>query len=79
MRSFMYTGPDESTLDNLHRNMISEQLNNIFKSFDSGWICHIDAIRRPVPNYFDPSKSFFTSKVAQGIDDERRNFFASKE
>lgn len=79
MRSFMYSGPDESTLDNLHRNMISEQLNNIFKSFDSGWICHIDAIRRPVPNYFDPSKSFFTSKVAQGIDDERRNFFASKE
>lgn len=79
MRAFMYEGPDESVLSNLDRNMISDRLNELFTSFDSGYICHIDAIRQPTPNYFDPSQSFFNSKVAQGIDDERRNFFSSKQ
>lgn len=79
MASFMYKGPDESTLDNLSKNYISERLNDLFKSFDSGYICHIDAIRRPVPNYFDKSKCFFKSKVAEAIDLERRNYFSSAE
>ena len=79
MRAFMYEGPDESVLSNLDRNMISDRLNELFTSFDSGYICHIDAIRQPTPNYFDPSQSFFNSKVAKGIDDERRNFFSSKQ
>ena len=77
MRAFMYEGPDESVLSNLDRNMISDRLNELFTSFDSGYICHIDAIRQPTPNYFDPSQSFFTSKVAQGIDYESRNLFSS--
>ena len=79
MRSWMYRGPDEANLTNLDRNYISERLNDIFRDFDSGWVIHVDAIRHPVPNYFEKSQSFFKNKIAEAIDQERRNFFADKE
>lgn len=78
LRAWVYEGPDETMLGVSDKNYISERLNDIFKSFDSGWVVHVDAIRRPVPNYFKKSESAFPNKIAEAIDQERRNFFSTK-
>lgn len=72
--SWVYVGPDDSMLENADRNLMSARLNQFFTSFDSGWTCHIDAIRFPVPKYFTQN-SYFRDKVSLGIDTERKNYY----
>ncbi|WP_243545437.1 conjugal transfer protein TrbE [Pseudodesulfovibrio tunisiensis] len=54
---------------------VSERVNQAFKNMDSGWMCHVDALRTPADGYPEPGLSHFPDCVTRTIDNERRLTF----
>lgn len=75
MRAWQYKGPDDSMIEVHKRNYIEERLNDMMLQLDHGWVLHVDCVRSQVPKYFAENESFFPNKVAEGIDEERRQRF----
>lgn len=76
MAAWSYRGPDNECVTAVDRNVLARRLNQFFAGFDTGWMINVDAIRTPVPQYFDPAFSHFKDRVSAGIDEERRRFFS---
>lgn len=79
MATFKLRGEDQHILSVDDCNRLSENLNSIFMSFDTGMAFHMDVIRHPAPSYFDKKDSFFPDKVTAAIEQDRANFFKSKD
>ncbi len=75
MAAWLYRGSDNSNATNADRNAVSRVINAALNQLGSGWMLHIDAIRRPSPSYSPRSMSHFPDPVSQAIDDERREYF----
>ena len=75
MAMWLYRGNDNTGATNADRNAVSHFLNATLKQLGSGWMLHVDAIRRPCPGYADPAFSHFADPVAAAIDRERREYF----
>lgn len=58
------------------RDVVSARLNQALARLGSGWMLHIDAVRRPVNPYDGQSRSPFPDRISAAIEDERRAFFA---
>ena len=56
---------------------ISRQVNNGVRILGTGWMLHVDAIRRPHRAYPPQESGHFSDPVTRLIDDERRKFFGS--
>lgn len=79
MAAWRYEGPDIECVTLDIRNTLSQKLNRFFASFDTGWMIHVDAVRKPVPSYFNRYDSHFEDPVSAAIDEERRAYFLGKD
>ncbi len=76
MAAWLYRGNDNASATNAERNAISRFINAALNQLGSGWMIHVDAIRRPCPAYSHPSLSHFPDPVSKALDEERREFFS---
>ncbi|MDR1611525.1 MAG: conjugal transfer protein TrbE [Planctomycetota bacterium] len=75
MAAWLYRGGDNASANNADRNSMSRFVNAALQNLGSGWMIHVDAIRRRCPAYIDPAFSHFPDKVTRAIDQERREYF----
>jgi type IV secretion system protein VirB4 len=75
LAGWYFRGPDlaSSTVEELAA--VSARLNAALK-LGSGWMMHVDEIRREAPGY--PGRSFFPDRTTRVIDDERRAQFMAE-
>ena len=76
MAAWIYRGNDNASATNADRNAVSRFLNAALNQLGSGWMFHIDAIRRSCPTYSDPAASHFPDPVSAALDQERREYFS---
>lgn len=77
MAAWIYQSDDNASSTDAQRNSISARINQAFSKFGSGWMIHVDAIRKPAPGYSKRSESHFTDPLCSAIDEERRKLFES--
>jgi len=75
MAGWLYKGADAAASTEQERELVSARLNQALSRLGNGWMIHIDAARRPAPEYPDASRSAFPDRVSEAIDDERRTLF----
>lgn len=75
MASWLYKGADNASATEAEREMVSFRVNQALSGMGSGWMIHVDAVRRPAPNYSHPSESDFPDAVSAAVDEERRRLF----
>lgn len=75
MASWLYRGDDNASSTDEQREMVSFRINQALVGLGSGWMVHIDAVRRPAPTYNKRSESTFPDPVSAAIDEERRQLF----
>jgi len=75
MASWLYKGDDNASSTDAQREMVSFRINQALAGLGSGWMVHVDAVRRPAPNYFDRGHSNFPDPLSAAIDEERRQLF----
>ncbi len=75
MAMWLYRGSDNANATHAERNAVSRFTNAALKQLGSGWMLHVDALRRPCPGYADPAFSHFPDPVTAAIDHERREYF----
>lgn len=77
MASWLYKGDDNASSTDEQREMVSFRINQAFIDKGNGWMIHVDAVRRPAPNYSSRELSEFPDPVSAAIDEERRQLFES--
>lgn len=77
MASWLYKGDDNASSTDEQREMVSFRINQALAGLGSGWMVHVDAVRRPARNYFDRAHSNFPDPLSAAIDEERRQLFQS--
>ncbi len=77
MAAWLYQGDDNASSTDEQREMVSYRINQALAGLGSGWMVHVDAVRRGAPNYSDPALSHFPDVVTCAIDEERRRYFNS--
>lgn len=77
MAAWLYEGDDNASSTDEQREMVSYRINQALSGLGNGWMVHVDAVRRNVPNYSDPGYSHFPDVVSLAIDEERRRYFNS--
>lgn len=75
MASWLYQGDDNASSTEEQREMVSFRINQALSGLGNGWMVHVDAVRRPAPNYSDKAVSHFPDPVSAAIDEERRRLF----
>ena len=73
--SWLYKGDDNASSTDEQRELTSMLINQALSGMGSGWMVHIDAVRRPAPSYSAPGLSHFPDPVSSAIDEERRRLF----
>lgn len=77
MAAWLYQGDDNASSTEEQREMVSFRINQALAGLGNGWMVHVDAVRRPAPNYSDKGVSHFPDPVSKAIDEERRRLFES--
>ena len=75
MAAWLYQGEDNASASAEQRNLVSYRINQALSSLGSGWMIHVDAVRRPAPHYPQPGLSHFPDPVTAAMDEERRQLF----
>jgi type IV secretion system protein VirB4 len=75
MASWLYQGDDNASSTDEQREMVSFRINQALSDLGNGWMVHVDAVRRPAPNYSNHGVSHFPDQVSAAIDEERRRLF----
>lgn len=75
MASWVYKGDDNASSTEEQRELVSLRINQAFVGLGSGWMVHVDAVRRPAPNYSQRELSHFPDPLTAAIDEERRRLF----
>lgn len=75
MAAWLYRGDDNASRTDEQREMVSFRINQALAGLGSGWMVHVDAVRRPAPNYSEKEVSHFPDPVSAAIDEERRRLF----
>ncbi|PRD67633.1 conjugal transfer protein TrbE [Malikia spinosa] len=75
MAAWLYKGDDNASSTEEQREMVSFRINQALAGLGNGWMVHVDAVRRPAPNYSERGASSFTDSVSLAIDEERRRLF----
>lgn len=75
MASWYFRGPDLASSTNDELASISARINNALR-FGTGWMLHIDDIRRKAPSY--PAQGAFKDRTTKIIDEERRQQFLAE-
>ncbi|HGY1948819.1 TPA: VirB4 family type IV secretion/conjugal transfer ATPase [Escherichia coli] len=75
MASWLYKGDDNASSTDQQREVVSARINQALAGLGSGWMIHVDAVRRPAPNYAERGLSTFPDPLTQAMDEERRRHF----
>lgn len=75
MAAWMYRGDDNASSTDEQRERVSFRMNQALAGLGNGWMMHVDAVRRPAPNYVERSVSHFPDPVSAAMDEERRRLF----
>ena len=75
MAAWLYRGDDNSSSTDEQREMVSFRINQALAGLGNGWMVHVDAVRRPAPNYSERGLSHFPDPVSAAMDEERRRLF----
>lgn len=75
MAAWLYKGDDNASSTDEQREIISFRINQALVGLGNGWMLHVDAVRRPAPNYSEQGLSQFPDPVSAAIDEERRRLF----
>lgn len=75
MAAWLYQGEDNASTTNEQRELVSFRLNQALSGMGSGWMIHVDAVRRPAPSYPAPAASSFPDPLTAAVDEERRRLF----
>jgi type IV secretion system protein TrbE len=73
--AFLFEGKDDASSTGPEREAVSAWVNKAFRDLGSGWMLHVDAIRKPAPGYIPAKCSHFPDRVTRMIDEERRRLF----
>lgn len=73
LAAWLYKGDDNSSSTEEQREMVSLRINQALAGLGNGWMIHVDAVRRPAPNYSE--RCSFPDPVSAAIDEERRRYF----
>lgn len=73
LAAWLYKGDDNSSSTEEQREMVSLRINQALAGLGNGWMIHVDAVRRPAPNYSE--RCSFPDPVSAAIDVERRQHF----
>nr|BCU00506.1 TrbE protein [uncultured bacterium]BCU00831.1 TrbE protein [uncultured bacterium] len=75
MAAWLYRGDDNASSTDEQREMVSFRINQALAGLGNGWMVHVDAVRRPAPNYSERGLSHFPDPVSAAMDEERRRLF----
>ena len=75
MAAWLYRGGDNASSTEEQRELVSFRINQALSGLGSGWMIHVDAVRRPAPGYAPAGLSHFPDPVSAAIDEERRRLF----
>lgn len=75
LAAWVYRGDDNASSTDLQRGSVSAIINRELSKLGSGWMIHVDAVRRDAPGYSEPGDSYFPDEVTRAIDEERRRTF----
>jgi len=75
MAAWLYRGDDNASSTDEQREMVSFRINQALAGLGNGWMVHVDAVRRPAPNYSEKGVSHFPDPVSAAMDEERRRLF----
>lgn len=75
MAAWLYRGVDSANQTEESCEMVSFRINQALAAMGSGWMIHVDAVRRAAPSYSDPERSYFPDPLSKAIDEERRRLF----
>ena len=75
LAAWIYKGDDNGSSTDEQREMVSFRINQALAGLGNGWMVHVDAVRRPAPNYTERGLSHFLDPVSEAIDEERRRLF----
>ena len=78
MAAWLYRGNDNASATNAERNSVSHYINSALNQLGSGWMIHVDAVRRQSPAYSNPAFSHFPDPASRAIDEERREYFSQR-
>ena len=70
-----YVGDDHASVTDMERDMVSVRVNQALARLGSGWMLHVDAVRRSVEVYSARAQSHFPDPITAAIDQERREYF----
>ena len=77
LAGWLYRGADDASSTDAQREAVALRINQALKPLGTGWMIHIDAVRRSAPNYPNRSRSSFPDRVSAAVDEERRRYFES--
>lgn len=75
MAAWSYEAGDNASSTPDERNQLSARINQALAGLGSGWMVHVDCVRRMAPGYPARNLSSFPDWVSQAIDEERRRLF----
>jgi len=77
MAAWLYRGADNASSTNEQREAVSTYINKALAKLGSGWMLHIDAVRKATYSYPKAAESNFSDPICAQIDNERRKMFES--
>ncbi|HEN4796855.1 TPA: conjugal transfer protein TrbE, partial [Legionella pneumophila] len=77
MAAWLYRGEDNANTTDEAREMVSFRINQALSDMGSGWMVHVDVIRRAAPGYSEKGRSHFPDAISMAVDEERRQLFES--
>lgn len=77
MAAWLYRGEDNASATEAQRELVSFRINQALSAMGSGWMVHVDAVRRAAPGYNEGTQSHFPDALSAAIDEERRRYFES--
>ncbi|HFK5876213.1 TPA: conjugal transfer protein TrbE [Legionella pneumophila] len=75
MAAWLYHGEDNANTTDEAREMVSFRINQALSAMGSGWMIHVDAMRRTAPGYSARGYSHFPDPISMAVDEERRQLF----
>lgn len=77
MAAWLYQGEDIVNTTDQAREIVAFRINQALSAMGSGWMIHVDAIRRASPGYSERGYSHFPDRISNLVDEERRKLFES--
>ncbi|WP_432737294.1 conjugal transfer protein TrbE [Maridesulfovibrio sp. FT414] len=75
MAGWKFRSQDTASSTEEELSTISSRVNNALRMLDSGWMCHVEAVRTQSTAYPHAGNSFFPDPITAMIEEERRQMF----